>query len=99
LAEWSSFRLGDGERADAHNARAAAYAARVTARPVGGVVAAGRAYRLLVAGRTQEGFDFVTEMLRINENVESGALLLCRLRWAPVRPGAPGGIDDMPEGR
>jgi|KBSMisStaDraftv2_1062788.scaffolds.fasta_scaffold03351_7 class 3 adenylate cyclase len=98
LAEWASFRLGDGERADAHNARAAAYAARVPARPVAGFVAAGRAYRLLVAGRTQEGFDFVTEMLRINENVESGALLLCRLGWSRVDLGDLGGIDDMREG-
>jgi hypothetical protein len=98
LAEWSMYRLGDGERADAHYARAAVHAARVPERPIGGVVAAGRAYRLLVAGRTQEGFDFLTEMLRLNENAEAGALLLCRLGWARVDLGDLGGIDDMRKG-
>ena len=98
LAEWSMYRLGDGERADAHYARAAAHAARVPERPIGGLVAAGRAYRLLVAGRTQEGFDFLTEMLRLNENAEAGALLLCRRGWARVDLGDLGGIEDMRDG-
>ena len=67
-------------------------------RPIAGLVAAGRAYRLLVAGRTQEGFDFLTEMLRLNENAEAGALLLCRRGWARVDLGDLGGIEDMREG-
>ena len=74
------------------------HAARVPERPIGGLVAAGRAYRLLVAGRTQEGFDFLTEMLRLNENAEAGALLLCRRGWARVDLGDLGGIEDMREG-
>ncbi len=53
---------------------------------------------MLVAGRTQEGFDFLTEMLRLNENAEAGALLLCRRGWARVDLGDLGGIEDMRDG-
>lgn len=98
LAQWASFRLGDRERADAHEARAAVYAARVPDRPITGLVAAARAYRLLVAGRTEEALAFVDEAERINQNAEGGALLLCRRGWARFDLGDIGGIDEIREG-
>ena len=98
LAEWSVYRLGDRARAICTTLAQPTHAARVPERPIAGLVAAGRAYRLLVAGRTQEGFDFLTEMLRLNENAEAGALLLCRRGWARVDLGDLGGIEDMREG-
>jgi predicted ATPase/class 3 adenylate cyclase len=98
LAEWAAFRVGDRPRADAHNARAASHAARVPERAIYGLVAAARAYGLLVAGRTEEALAFVTEAERINQNAEGGALLLCRRGWALFDLGHTGGIDDVHEG-
>ena len=84
LAEWSAFRLGDGERADAHFARAATYSARVPTRPIAGIVAAARAYRLMLgAGRTQPGARVRDRGARGHiESPDGHALLLCRRGWA-----------------
>ena len=99
LAEWSAFRLGDGERADAHFARAATYSARVPTRPIAGIVAAARAYRLMLgAGRTSEALEFVTEALTHIESPEGHAVLLCRRGWARLGLGDIGGVEDTRDG-
>ena len=99
LAEWSAFRLADGERADAHFARAATYSARVPTRPIAGIVAAARAYRLMIgAGQTSQALEFANEALNHSESTDGHALLLCRRGWARLGLGDIGGIEDTREG-
>ena len=98
LGRWYETVAGDGADADARFAQSAEYAARVPPSDAMCVTASQQAFRMILAGRSQEALELTERMLRLaaESGLEIGHAGL--LRWhgdARHTLGDPSGIDDM----
>jgi predicted ATPase/class 3 adenylate cyclase len=100
LGDWVEHALGEGDRADAHYARAAEYASRAGEAEMQSLVAYSQAARLNLTGEAARSIAFIDRAVLVAEAAgddKGRGLLLDRRGWARIALADAGGLDDYRE--